>query len=38
VNLRNAKEVQARAIMSQTQPGDNVKFLVQYNLESKPHK
>ena len=35
VNLRNAKETHARAIMSQTQPGDNIKFLVQYNLESR---
>ena len=35
VNLRNAKEEQARVIMSQTHPGDNIKLLAQYNLESK---
>ncbi|XP_076818776.1 uncharacterized protein LOC143464722 isoform X2 [Clavelina lepadiformis] len=33
VNLRNAKEEQARVIISQTQPGDNIKLLAQYNLE-----
>ena len=35
VNLRNAKEEQARVIMSQTHPGDNIKLLAQYNVESK---
>ncbi|XP_078485691.1 uncharacterized protein LOC100185197 isoform X2 [Ciona intestinalis] len=33
INLRSAKEDQARAIMSQTQPGDMITFLAHYNLE-----
>nr|CAB3238221.1 disks large homolog 5-like [Phallusia mammillata] len=33
INLRNAREEQARVIMSQTQTGDNIKILAQYNPE-----
>ncbi|XP_077974196.1 uncharacterized protein LOC120346979 isoform X2 [Styela clava] len=33
INLRCANEELGRVIMSQSQPGDNIEFLAQYNLE-----